>query len=138
MDPVLSAELLDEQSISLSVNWTLTLGCISLTFQSDTSGLAFVLRCLSSPAAINNRLTLGRDRLFQNDEAPSAVQSTIQDTFTTMGQLSSDPGSILSNEVNIRSVNTMRLALSGRRLEMVVSWKAHGLTVALRIGYSWL
>ena len=57
----------------------------------------------------------------------------------TMGQFSSDPGSTLSNEVNIRSVNTiMRLALSGRRLEIVVSWKAHGLTVALRIGYGWL
>lgn len=137
MESVLSDELQDEQSTS--VNWTLTFGCIRLTFQSDASGTAFVLRWVrNSPATINDSLTHGRDRLFQNHETPSAVHSTVRDAFTTMALSSSDPGSTLSNEVNTHSVNTVRLALSGRRLEMAVSWKAYGLTVAIRMGYSWL
>ena len=112
---------------------------IRLTFQSDASGTAFVLRWVrNSPATINDSLTHGRDRLFQNHETPSAVHSTVRDAFTTLALSSSDPGSTLSNKVHTHCVNTVRLALSGRRLEMAVSWKAYGLTVAIRMGYSWL
>ena len=53
---MLSDELQHEQSTS--VNWTLTFGCIRLTFQSDANGTAFVLRCVrNSPATITDRLT---------------------------------------------------------------------------------
>ena len=125
MESVLSGEPQDEQSIS-QLDFDIWMHSSDFPIRRQRNRFR-VEMCedFTCHGMITDRLTPGRDRFFPNNETPSAVHTTVQDGVPTMALSSSDLGSTLSNEVNAHSVNTVRLALSCRRLEMAMSWKAY-------------